>query len=133
MLCRRRSLDHAYRQIFRRNWAIGSGHMCVSRAGVRRVSGNAWRRHCKVMPTWNICPSTRPSCVPTSIRPAPKKAGQQEIGRSRGGLTTKVRVAVDALGNPLRIILSASQVADIEQATALIQEQSAEFIVADKD
>lgn len=32
----------------------------------------------------------------------PKKAGSQEIGRSRGGLTTKLHVAVDALGNPLR-------------------------------
>jgi transposase len=39
---------------------------------------------------------------------------------------------VDALGNPLRIILSAGQVADIEQAAALIQHQPAEFVVADK-
>ena len=31
-----------------------------------------------------------------------QKAGGQEIGRSRGGLTTKLHVAVDALGNPLR-------------------------------
>lgn len=62
----------------------------------------------------------------------PKKAGQQDIGRSRGGLTTKLHVAVDALGNPLRVILSAGQVADIEQAAALIKDQPAEFIVADK-
>jgi len=41
-------------------------------------------------------------------------------------------VAVDALGNPLRIILSAGQIADIEQAVALIKDQPAEFIVADK-
>lgn len=39
---------------------------------------------------------------------------------------------MDALGNPLRVILSAGQVADIEQAAALIQDQPAEFIVADK-
>ena len=58
--------------------------------------------------------------------------GGQEIGRSRGGLTTKLHVAVDALGNPLRIILSAGQIADIEQAAALIKDQSAEFIIADK-
>ena len=43
-----------------------------------------------------------------------------------------MHVAVDALGNPLRIILSAGQIADIEQATALIKDQPAEFIVADK-
>ena len=39
---------------------------------------------------------------------------------------------MDALGNPLRVILSAGQMADIEQATALIKGQSAQFIVADK-
>jgi transposase len=39
---------------------------------------------------------------------------------------------VDALGNPLRVLLSAGQVADIEQATALIEDQPAAFIVADK-
>ena len=39
---------------------------------------------------------------------------------------------MDALGNPLRIILSAGQIADIEQATALIKDQTVEFIVADK-
>ena len=36
------------------------------------------------------------------------------------------------MGNPLRVILSAGQIADIEQAEALISGQSAEFIVADK-
>ena len=47
-------------------------------------------------------------------------------------MTTKLHVAVDALGNPLRVILSAGQVADIEQAEALIKDQPAELIVADK-
>lgn len=41
-------------------------------------------------------------------------------------------MAVDALGNPLRVILSAGQIADIEQAPALIKDQPAEFIIADK-
>ena len=39
---------------------------------------------------------------------------------------------MDALGNPLRVILSAGQIADIEQAAALIKDQPAEFIVAGK-
>ena len=47
-------------------------------------------------------------------------------------MTTKLHVAVDALGNPLRVILSAGQVADVEQAEALIKDQPAELIVADK-
>jgi transposase len=41
-------------------------------------------------------------------------------------------VAVDALGNPLRAILSAGQVADIEHAGALIVDPSALHVVADK-
>ncbi len=32
-----------------------------------------------------------------------KKAGDQALGRSRGGLSTKVHVAVDAMGSPVRI------------------------------
>lgn len=47
-------------------------------------------------------------------------------------MTTKLHVAVDALGNPLRVILSAGQIADIEQAAALIKDQPADFVVADK-
>ena len=43
-----------------------------------------------------------------------------------------MHVTVDALGNPARIMLSAGQVADIDPATALIEDQPAGFIVADK-
>jgi len=38
---------------------------------------------------------------------------------------------MDAFGNPTRVILSAGQIADIERDAALIQDQPAEFIVAD--
>ena len=38
----------------------------------------------------------------------------QAIGRSRGGLTSKVHIAVDALGNPLRFILTPGQRHDIK-------------------
>ena len=38
---------------------------------------------------------------------APKKAGEdQAIGRSKGGLSTKIHTLVDALGNPLDFFLS---------------------------
>ncbi len=63
---------------------------------------------------------------------AAKKAGGQEIGRSRGGLTTKLHVAVDALGNPLRVILSAGQIADIDCAAPLIKNLPSQAVVADK-
>jgi transposase len=41
-------------------------------------------------------------------------------------------VAVDALGNPLRVILSAGQIADIEYAARTIEHLPARAIVADK-
>jgi hypothetical protein len=101
---------------FRPSSGIGTGHMNDSPAGARRVSLSALPTPCRVTLTWSSSSSTQPLCVPTSILPAPKKAGGQEIGRSRGWLTTKLHVAVDALGNTLRVILSAGQIADIECA-----------------
>jgi transposase len=41
-------------------------------------------------------------------------------------------VAVDALGNPLRVILSAGQIADIEFAANLIDQLPAQAVIADK-
>jgi transposase len=41
-------------------------------------------------------------------------------------------VAVDALGNPLRVILSAGQIADIDHASALIKDLLGQAVVADK-
>ena len=51
---------------------------------------------------------------------APKKTGGQAIGRSRGGLSTKIHMAVDALGNPLRCQLTGGEAHDITQGPALI-------------
>lgn len=61
-----------------------------------------------------------------------KKAGLQGIGRSRGGLMTKIRATVDALGNPVRIHLTGGAVADILQAESLIDGFDAEAVIADK-
>lgn len=41
-------------------------------------------------------------------------------------------MAVDALGNPLRVILSAGQIADIDCAAKTIEHLSAQAIIADK-
>lgn len=49
-----------------------------------------------------------------------KQQDQEAIGKSRGGLSTKIHTAVDALGNPFRFILTAGQHSEIKQAEALI-------------
>lgn len=85
-----------------RSLGTGTVRMSASHAGARRVSGSAWPWQCAMVPTWSTCSSTPPFFAPTSILPVPKKARGQEIGLSRGGLTTKLHVAVDALGKQFR-------------------------------
>jgi transposase len=67
------------------------------------------------------------------MRRAPKRGSEDEaLGRSRGGFSTKVNIAVDALGNPVRFILVAGQVQDICKAEGLIDGFSFDHVIADK-
>jgi transposase len=61
-----------------------------------------------------------------------KKGFDQAIGRSRGGLTTKIHVIVDALGNPLALSLTGGQVHDITQAEALVALVEPQALLGDK-
>jgi transposase len=64
-----------------------------------------------------------------------KKSGGQEaqaLGRSRGGFSTKIHIAVDALGNPLRLLLTAGQRHDSPQAAYLIKDYEPLALIADK-
>lgn len=59
-------------------------------------------------------------------------AKDQALGRSRGGLSTKVHMAVDAAGVPLRFILTGGEKADSPQATPLLRGLKATHVIADK-
>ena len=64
-----------------------------------------------------------------------KKSGGQEgqaLGRSRGGFSTKIHIAVDALGNPLRLLLTAGQRHNRPLAAALIEGFEPRVLIADK-
>ena len=61
-----------------------------------------------------------------------KEENDQALGRSCGGLTTKVNVVVDAHGNPLEVILTPGQDHDSTQAETLIANYKADFVIADK-
>ncbi|MDT5157348.1 MAG: hypothetical protein QOH51_1705 [Acidobacteriota bacterium] len=65
-------------------------------------------------------------------RRSTKKEGEQSLGRSRGGFSTKIHLATDALGNALRFILTGGERHDITQAEALIKDLAAEYVIADK-
>src|SRR5262249_8623485 len=56
----------------------------------------------------------------------------QGLGRSRGGLSTKIHAACDALGNPARLIGSPGQRNDIAFAHELIEGLVADVTIADK-
>ena len=61
-----------------------------------------------------------------------KKQGEQSLGRSRGGFSTKIHIAADALGNALRFILTGGERNDITQAEALVKDFVADHVIADK-
>ena len=61
-----------------------------------------------------------------------KKHGEQHLGRSRGGHSTKIHLATDALGNAIRFILTGGQRNDITQAEALLENLFPEYVLADK-
>ena len=53
------------------------------------------------------------------------------IRRSKGGLSTKIHALVDALGNPLRFLLTPGQADDLIGADALLPQMAAEVLIAD--
>ncbi len=63
---------------------------------------------------------------------AKRGAHAQDLGRSRGGLTTKIHAAGDALGNPVRLLGGPCQQHGIARAQDLIDEIKAEAVIADK-
>jgi transposase len=56
----------------------------------------------------------------------------QAIGRSRGGLTTKIVALVDALGNLVRFLLLPGQAHDMKGVAPLIRDVSFDALLADK-
>jgi transposase len=73
----------------------------------------------------------------TIVRAHQHSAGAQKktatkLGRSRGGLTTKIHALVDALGNPANLMLTAGQIHDLACAQDLIENADPQALIADK-
>ena len=57
----------------------------------------------------------------------------QAIGRSAGGLSTKIHAICDALGNPVSFLLTAGQASDLHGADALMDDLTvADAVLADR-
>ena len=82
---------------------------------------------------WLIIDSTIIRAHPCAAGALKTSGGQasQALGRSRGGFSTKIHIAVDSLGNPLRFMLTAGQRHDITCAEALISGYNSEYVIAD--
>lgn len=64
-----------------------------------------------------------------------KSEGEQALGRSRGGFSSKLHGLVDSLGNPLHFALTAGQAGDAPQALPLLQaagHRDANALLADR-
>jgi transposase len=59
-------------------------------------------------------------------------AAKEELGRSRGGFSTKIHVACDGLGKPVEIKLTPGQTHDVTQGPELIANNEADKVIADK-
>ena len=71
----------------------------------------------------------------TSMQPVLKKSNKnnnESLGRSRGGLSSKIHCIADGLGNPVDFILTGGEVHDNVCAGALLDGKSADFVIADK-
>ena len=71
---------------------------------------------------------------PPAQRGGEKKGPEQRkaIGRSRGGLTTKIHTTVDALENPTGFHLTPERARDLEGADVLLKSTPGAMVIADK-
>ncbi|MFH0898208.1 MAG: IS5 family transposase [bacterium] len=57
---------------------------------------------------------------------------EQGLGRSKGGFTSKIHVKVDALGNPLKFIVTPGQKHEVTQAEKLLGKVWGTYVLADR-
>ena len=61
-----------------------------------------------------------------------RKGEEIALGRSKGGLTTKVHMLADAHGNPQEFVLTEGQAHDMREASTLAKLTEADFLLGDK-
>ena len=67
-----------------------------------------------------------------TARALKKEGDDPAIGRSKGGLSTKIHATTDALGNPIGFFLTAGQACDLDGADQLLPTLEANTVLADK-
>src|ERR671927_1896292 len=72
------------------------------------------------------------ACKAQRFASGARGGGEEALGRSRGGMTTKIHAVVDGLGRPLCFLLTPGQAADCRQARALLDGSSFERLIGDR-
>ncbi len=72
--------------------------------------------------------------APHGVEPVRKKGGRgRQIGRTKGGMNTKLHAVADAQGRPIGFFMSAGQVSDYTGAAALLSSlPKAGWLLADR-
>ncbi len=55
-----------------------------------------------------------------------------DMGRSRGGLTTKIHLLIDSLGYPLNVLLSCGQDHEMTKIYDLLKDHHCDYFIANK-
>jgi len=73
----------------------------------------------------------RRSCALTRMHRERAERGPQEIGRSRGGPSTKIHAVVDALGNRVRLALWPGQTHEMKLAHEVLLDIADAYVIGD--
>jgi transposase len=96
---------------------LGEGVSALGRRGRQRIRHDR-QHHC---------------AGPSAQRGCEKKEGEdQALGRSKGGLGTKIHATVDARGYPTGFLLTPGQACDLDGADALLPAIEAPVVIADQ-
>src|SRR5215207_9924901 len=72
------------------------------------------------------------ACKAQRFASGARGGAEEDLGRSRGGLTTKIHALVDGQGRPLCFLLTPGQAADCRQAPILLEGLSFERLIGDR-
>lgn len=114
-----------------RSSVCGTRYSDVLRAGLTRACGLRCSRHWPRMQISRGSSWTRPSFAPINIPQAHPKKGEQALGRSRGGLSTKIHALVEGLGHLARFELTPGQAGDVKRAADLLEGLPVQTVMAD--
>ena len=99
------------------------GSLCMpdSLNGGMMVHWKPYFAHCPQMRMWKTWAWTLPVSRFTKVPTEGEKTADKAVGRTRGGLNTKLHTIVDGLGNPVEFMLSAGNDHDSAHSVELLE------------